>query len=137
PRVAARAPGYAYARHPDGRKRAMTQRFRLASGGRIDRARPIAFTFDGVRYEGCAGDTLASALLANGVHMVARSFQYHRPRGIYTAGVEEPNALVQLGVGARSEPNVRATTQELFEGLVAESQNRSPSLRYDVGGVND
>ena len=115
----------------------MTQRFRLPSGGRIDRTRPLAFTFDGARYEGYAGDTLASALLANGVHMVARSFKYHRPRGIYTAGVEEPNALVQLGVGARSEPNVRATTQELFEGLVAESQNRSPSLRYDVGGMND
>jgi sarcosine oxidase subunit alpha len=115
----------------------MTQRFRLASGGRVDRTRALAFTFDGVRYEGYAGDTLASALLANGVHMVARSFKYHRPRGIYTAGVEEPNALVQLGTGARSEPNVRATTQELFEGLVAESQNRSPSLRYDVGGVND
>ncbi len=115
----------------------MTQRFRLATGGRIDRARPIAFRFDGVRYQGYEGDTLASALLANGVHMVARSFKYHRPRGIYTAGVEEPNALVQLGDGAHSEPNVRATTQELFEGLVAESQNRSPSLRYDVGGVND
>jgi sarcosine oxidase subunit alpha len=115
----------------------MTQRFRLASGGRIDRARPLAFTFDGLQYDGYAGDTLASALLANGVHMVARSFKYHRPRGIYTAGVEEPNALVQIGVGARSEPNVRATTQELYEGLVAESQNRKPSLRYDVGGVND
>ena len=115
----------------------MTQRFRLPTGGRIDRGRPLAFTFDGTRYEGFAGDTLASALLANGVHMVARSFKYHRPRGIYTAGVEEPSALVQLGSGARSEPNVRATTQELFDGLVAESQNRSPSLRYDVGGVND
>ena len=115
----------------------MTQPFRLASGGRIDRDRPLAFTFDGIRYEGYAGDTLASALLANGVHMVARSFKYHRPRGIYSAGVEEPNALVQLGSGARSEPNVRATTQELFDGLVAESQNRRPSLRYDVGGVND
>jgi glycine cleavage system aminomethyltransferase T/NADPH-dependent 2,4-dienoyl-CoA reductase/sulfur reductase-like enzyme len=113
------------------------QRFRLASGGRIDRTRPISFTFDGLPFEGYAGDTLASALLANGVHMVARSFKYHRPRGIYTAGVEEPNALVQLGTGARSEPNVRATTQELYEGLVAESQNRMPSLRYDVGGVND
>jgi sarcosine oxidase subunit alpha len=115
----------------------MTQRFRLASGARIDRSRPLAFTFDGVRYDGYAGDTLASALLANGVHMVARSFKYHRPRGIYTAGSEEPNALVQLGIGARTEPNVRATTQELFEGLVARSQNRRPSLRYDIGGVND
>jgi len=113
------------------------QRFRLAAGGRIDRQRPLAFTFDGLRHQGYAGDTLASALLANGVHMVARSFKYHRPRGIYTAGVEEPNALVQLGTGARTEPNVLATTQELYDGLVAESQNRSPSLRYDAGGVNE
>ncbi|MCC6196047.1 MAG: (2Fe-2S)-binding protein, partial [Burkholderiales bacterium] len=115
----------------------MTQRFRLAEGGRIDRARPLAFTFDGLRMQGYAGDTLASALLANGVHFVARSFKYHRPRGIYTAGSEEPNALVQAGHGARTEPNVRATVLELADGLVAESQNRRPSLRYDTGALND
>ena len=89
----------------------MTQRFRLASGGTaIDRARPLGFHFDGRRYEGYAGDTLASALLANGVHLVARSFKYHRPRGIVSAGAEEPSALVQLETGARSEPNTRATS---------------------------
>src|SRR4029079_17286884 len=115
PHVASRAPRHAKPRRPRRGSCTMTQRFRLWTGGRIDRARPIAFRFDGVRYQGYEGDTLASALLANGVHMVARSFKYHRPRGIYTAGVEEPNALVQLGDGAHSEPNVRATTQELFE----------------------
>jgi sarcosine oxidase subunit alpha len=115
----------------------MTQPFRLREGGEIDRTRPLAFTFDGVRFTGFAGDTLASALLANGVHLVARSFKYHRPRGIYTAGSEEPNALVQVGEGARTEPNVRATTLELYDGLVAQSQNRWPSLRFDVGALND
>ncbi len=74
----------------------MTQRFRLADGGIVDRTRPLSFEFDGVRYQGFAGDTLASALLANGVHLVGRSFKYHRPRGIFSAGPEEPNALVQL-----------------------------------------
>jgi len=113
----------------------MTQRWRLSDGGAIDRSRPLAFTYDGVRYEGYAGDTLASALLANGVHLVARSFKYHRPRGIVTAGVEEPCALVQLGEGARSEPNTRATTVELFEGLVARSQNCWPSVRFDLGAI--
>ena len=103
----------------------------------MERTRPLAFDFDGVRYEGCNGDTLASALLANGVHVVARSFKYHRPRGIYTAGADEPNALVQLGRGAHTEPNVRATMQPLYEGLVAQSQNRWPSLRFDVGAISD
>ena len=113
----------------------MTQEFRLARGGRIERDRVLSFRFDGVSYTGHPGDTLASALLANGVHLVARSFKYHRPRGILGAGVEEPNALVTLGEGARREPNVRATEAELFEGLVAESQNRWPSLRIDVGAL--
>ena len=113
----------------------MMQAWRLADGGLIDRARPLAFTFDGLRYEGFAGDTLASALLANGVHLVARSFKYHRPRGIYSAGVEEPNALVQLGVGALTEPNTRATTVDLYDGLVAHSQNCWPSVRFDVGEI--
>ena len=115
----------------------MTQSHRLAEGGIVDRSRPLRFSYDGASYEGYAGDTVASALLANGVHLVARSFKYHRPRGIYTAGVEEPNALLQIGEGARSEPNVRATVQQLYDGLVAASQNRWPSLRFDVGAVND
>src|SRR3954447_3029086 len=113
------------------------QRFRLAEGGRIDRAAPVRFRFDGRAYEGCAGDTLASALLANGVHLVGRSFKYHRPRGILSAGAEEPNALVEVERdGARRTPNVRATVQELYDGLAAHSQNRWPSLAFDVGAVN-
>jgi sarcosine oxidase subunit alpha len=113
----------------------VTQPFRLAGGGIVDRARPLAFEYDGTRYEGYAGDTLASALLANGVHLVGRSFKYHRPRGIYSAGAEEPNALVQLARGARTEPNARATTIELYEGLGARSQNCWPSVRFDAGAV--
>jgi len=109
-----------------------TQPFRLARGGRIDRTRPLAFTFDGRAYGGFSGDTLASALLANGVHLVGRSFKYHRPRGIYSAGPEEPNALVSLRKGDRHEPNVTATTVELFDGLEAASQNRWPSLGFDL-----
>ena len=110
---------------------------RLASGGRIDRARAaLASRFDGRDYRGFAGDTLASALLANGVHLVGRSFKYHRPRGIMTAGAEEPNALVQLErPGGRSDPNLRATEVELYDGLTAASQNRWPSLGFDVGAV--
>ena len=113
----------------------MTQRYRLASGGAIDRARPLRFTFDGATLGGYAGDTLASALLANGVHLVGRSFKYHRPRGIVSCGAEEPNALVQLDVGARTEPNARATQVELYDGLVAASQNCWPSVRFDVGAI--
>jgi glycine cleavage system aminomethyltransferase T/NADPH-dependent 2,4-dienoyl-CoA reductase/sulfur reductase-like enzyme len=105
------------------------------AGSRIDRTQPLRFTFDGVAYEGYRGDTLASALLANGVHLVARSFKYHRPRGIYAAGSEEPNALVRVGSGARATPNTRATEIELFDGLVAESQNRWPSLALDVASM--
>ena len=113
----------------------MTHRWRLAEGGSIDRARPLEFEYDGVRYEGYAGDTLASALLANGVHLVGRSFKYHRPRGIYSAGAEEPNALVQVERGARSEPNTRATMLELYQGLCARSQNCRPSVRFDAGAI--
>ncbi len=115
----------------------MSQQFRLSSGGQIDRGRSVSFTFDGKSYLGYEGDTLASALLANGVHLVGRSFKYHRPRGIQTAGSEEPNALVELRSGPRKEPNTRATTVELFEGLVANSQNRWPSLSFDVMSVNN
>jgi sarcosine oxidase subunit alpha len=113
------------------------QRCRLPIGGVIDRGQLLPFRFDGRNYDGYAGDTLASALLANGVHLVGRSFKYHRPRGILGAGVDEPNALIQLGRGAHSEPNVRATTQELYAGLCAASQNRWPSLSLDIGAIND
>ena len=105
---------------------------RLPSGGRIDRSRPVRFSFDGKTFHGFHGDTLASALLANNVRLVGRSFKYHRPRGILSAGSEEPNALVELRSGARREPNTRATTVELYEGLEASSQNRWPSLRFDL-----
>ena len=110
--------------------------FRLSSGGRIDRAKTLGFSFDGKALEGHPGDTLASALLANGVQLVGRSFKYHRPRGILTAGAAEPNALVTTGSGGRTEPNTRATMIELYEGLAAKSQNRWPSLGFDVGAVN-
>ncbi|RUX38003.1 FAD-dependent oxidoreductase, partial [Mesorhizobium sp. M4A.F.Ca.ET.050.02.1.1] len=109
---------------------------RLA-GGLVDRSQKLNFTFDGKSYEGHSGDTLASALLANGVRLMGRSFKYHRPRGVLSAGSEEPNALVELRSGARQEPNTRATVVELFEGLVARSQNRWPSLSFDAIAVND
>jgi sarcosine oxidase, subunit alpha len=112
--------------------------FRNASGGRIDRAQAVKFQFDGATYEGFAGDTLASALLANGVHLVGRSFKYHRPRGILAAGAEEPNGLVTvIRDAARMTPNLRATQVELYDGLIAESQNRWPSLNVDFGRIND
>ena len=102
----------------------------------IDPSQPISFSFDGRVYTGFKGDTLASALLANNVHLVGRSFKYHRPRGIMAAGAEEPNALVRVGRGARIEPNLKATQIELYDGLVAESQNRFPSLKCDIGAIN-
>jgi sarcosine oxidase subunit alpha len=111
---------------------------RDAARGRIDRSRPLRFTFDGRDNQGFAGDTLASALLANGVHLTGRSFKYHRPRGILAAGSEEPNALVTVvRDDARKTPNLRATQVELYDGLAAHSQNRWPSLAVDVGRVND
>ena len=109
---------------------------RLATGGRITREATLNFSFDGRTYHGYPGDTLASALLANGVHLVARSYKYHRRRGIYSAGPEEPNALVQLRSGAHTEPNSRATMVELFDGLSATSQNAWPSLAFDWRAVN-
>lgn len=110
---------------------------RLARGGRLlDRGARIGFTFNGRRMSGYAGDTLASALLANGQVLAGRSFKYHRPRGIVAAGPEEPNALMGLGEGGTFEPNQRATTQELFDGLRAESQNHWPSLQFDIGAIN-
>ncbi|MBZ9865260.1 sarcosine oxidase subunit alpha [Mesorhizobium sp. CA15] len=109
---------------------------RLNNGGLIDRSTALNFRFDGKTLFGFKGDTLASALVANGVKLVGRSFKYHRPRGILTAGSEEPNALVELRSGARREPNTKATTAELYEGLEAASQNRWPSLNFDVMSVN-
>jgi sarcosine oxidase subunit alpha len=115
----------------------MTGAFRTALGGHIDRARPLSFSFDGRRYTGCEGDTLSSALLANGVHLVGRSFKYHRPRGILSAGAEEPNALVTIDRGAgRVTPNLRATQLELYDGMRARSQNRFPSLAWDFGAAS-
>jgi sarcosine oxidase subunit alpha len=114
----------------------MDQPCRLFAGGRLDRDVALGFRFDGREYTGFAGDTLASALLAADVHLVGRSYKYHRPRGILTAGAEEPNALVQLEEGAYTQPNLRATQVELYEGLCAASQNCWPSLRFDLGAVN-
>src|SRR5690242_13682593 len=111
----------------------MSSAFRIPDAGRIDRSRPCRFHFNGQPLEGYAGDTLASALLANGVHLVGRSYKYHRPRGILSAGSEESNALIQLERGNRTEPNLRATQIEIYEGLVASSQNAWPSVETDVG----
>ncbi|MCC0045047.1 MAG: (2Fe-2S)-binding protein, partial [Brucellaceae bacterium] len=111
---------------------------RVPKAGRLTPAREVRFTFDGKAMTGLDGDTLASALLANGVHLVGRSFKYHRPRGILSAGSEEPNALVGIRRdAARRTPNVRATVQEIYDGLEAVSQNRWPSLSFDTGAIND
>jgi sarcosine oxidase subunit alpha len=112
------------------------QPFRRRTGGLIDRTSLLRFRFDGRELTGHPGDTLASALLANGVRLVGRSFKYHRPRGVLTAGSEEPNALVELRNGARRQPNTRATMAELYDGLEAASQNRWPSLGFDLLAVN-
>ncbi|MCF2871919.1 sarcosine oxidase subunit alpha family protein [Octadecabacter sp. G9-8] len=110
---------------------------RIAGKGLNAGGAPVSFSFDGTIYEGREGDTLAAALLANDVRLVGRSFKYHRPRGILTAGSEEPNALVTLGTHAAQDPNIRATTQELYDGLAARSQNAWPSLKRDAMAVND
>ncbi|MCH9675484.1 MAG: (2Fe-2S)-binding protein, partial [Gammaproteobacteria bacterium] len=115
----------------------MSQPNRIGALGQVDRSKTFEFSFDDVHYAGHPGDTLASALLANGVRLMGRSFKYHRPRGVLTAGSEEPNALVELHEGARRDPNTRATTVELYDGLVAHSQNRYPSLKHDLLEVND
>ena len=114
----------------------MTQSHRI-DGGQIDRSRSLKFEWNGKKMAGHPGDTLASALVANGVQLVGRSFKYHRPRGIFSAGSEEPNALVQLRKGAAQEPNTRATTVELFDGLSATSQNHRGSLEWDLMAAND
>lgn len=110
--------------------------YRLAEGGLVDRSRPLSFTVDDKPYIGFEGDSLASALLANGRMLMGRSFKYHRPRGVLTAGAAESNALMTIGEGGRTEPNTRATMQELYQGLVAQSQNRWPSLDFDIGSFN-
>ena len=116
----------------------MAENFRSSETIFLDKTNRISFKFNGKNYYGYKGDTLASALLSNGVHLVGRSFKYHRPRGIMTCGSEEPNAIVQIGGnGAFTEPNVRATEQELYEGLEATSQNCWPSVEFDIGGINN
>ncbi len=114
----------------------MTGRMRLPQGGLVKRDETLSFTFNGKSYKGLAGDSLAAALLANGVHLVGRSFKYHRPRGIVSAGAEEPNALLQVGDDPRTEPNLKATQVELVAGLKAAAQNAWPSVDFDVGAVN-
>ncbi|APZ50732.1 sarcosine oxidase subunit alpha [Salipiger abyssi] len=112
--------------------------YRVSGRGRVDTSRPVTFTFDGKSFTGAQGDTVASALLANGVHLMGRSFKYHRPRGAVAAGSEEPNALIGTRRGpGRFEPNTRATVQEIWNGLETNSQNKYPSLKFDVGAVND
>src|ERR671918_572889 len=115
----------------------MAANYRISGHGRLAQTKTTRFSFDGRALSGVEGDTLASALLANGMHLIARSFKYHRPRGILSAGAEEPNALVQLRHGARTEPNARATQIELYEGLVAASQNCWPSVRFDIGALGN
>ncbi|MBO9630288.1 MAG: sarcosine oxidase subunit alpha [Shinella sp.] len=111
---------------------------RIAGQGRLTPAKTARFTFDGKTIDALVGDTVASALLANGVHLVGRSFKYHRPRGILSAGPEEPNALIDVSRdAARRQPNVRAPVQEVFDGMKVESQNRFPSLAFDIGGINN
>ena len=115
----------------------MTQKYRIEKIGFIKRDKKVSFKFNGKKFFGYQGDTLASALLANGIHLVGRSFKYHRPRGFIGAGVDEPNAKVQLYSGAKSEPNALATEVELVEGLVAKSQNCFPSVSFDFGAINN
>jgi len=115
----------------------MSQTYRLNNSGQINRDKKISFKFNGKKYFGYEGDTLASALLANGIHLVGRSFKYHRPRGFFGAGVDEPYAIVQMVRNKETEPNVRATEQELFEGLEAKSVNCWPSVNFDIGAINN
>ncbi|MCP4822466.1 MAG: FAD-dependent oxidoreductase, partial [Shimia sp.] len=111
---------------------------RLSSGGRLlNTTKQVSFSFNGKQFTGYEGDTLASALLANDQMLMGRSFKYHRPRGVVASGAEEPNALVNLSAGGKFEPNQRATTTELFDGLSAASQNHWPSLEFDVGVANN
>ncbi|RYH00186.1 MAG: sarcosine oxidase subunit alpha, partial [Alphaproteobacteria bacterium] len=111
---------------------------RIAGKGRLTPAKTARMTFDGTQLNALEGDSVASALLANGIHLAGRSFKYHRARGILTAGPEEPNALFDISRDAgRSTPNVRGPMQEVYDGITVKSQNRWPSLAFDVGAVNN
>ena len=113
-------------------------KYRVNKTKHVDQTKTVSFDFDGKSYHGFEGDTLASALLSNGVHLVGRSFKYHRPRGIMSSGSEEPNAICQINKDTDlTEPNVRATEIELYEGLKASSQNCWPSVNFDIGGINN
>ena len=113
-------------------------KYRINKTRFVDQTKTVSFTFDGKEYHGFEGDTLASALLSNGIHLVGRSFKYHRPRGIMSCGSEEPNAICQINDNTDlTEPNVRSTEIELYEGLKASSQNCWPSLNFDIGGINN
>lgn len=109
---------------------------RLPTGGRIDRERAVTVSFDGRNLPAFAGDTLGSALLAGGEAVVSRSFKFHRPRGVFAAGIEDPNALLTLNAGPLSEPNARATVTEAYDGLQAMGQNAWPNVRRDIGAIN-
>ena len=116
----------------------MSKNLRVKKSKFIDETSRVSFKFNRKKFYGFKGDTLASALLANNVHLVGRSFKYHRPRGIMTAGSEEPNAIVQLhNDSSRTDANVRATEVEIYEGLEATSQNCWPSVNFDIGGINN
>ena len=115
----------------------MTQSHRLNNIGLINRNKKISFKFNGKKLFGFEGDTLASALLANNVHLVGRSFKYHRPRGFFGAGIDEPNAKLQVVINGQSEPNINATEIELVEGISATSQNCWPSVEFDIGAINN
>ena len=116
----------------------MSQELRINNNKFIDQTIRLSFKFNGEKLYGYKGDTLASALLANNIHLVGRSFKYHRPRGIMTCGSEEPNAIVQIGNDpSLTDPNVRATEIELYEGLEAFSQNCWPNVKFDIGGINN
>ena len=110
---------------------------RLDNYGKINREKTFSFSWDNNNYYGFDGDSLASALLANKIQIVSRSFKYHRPRGIMSCGVEESGGLVSVGSRDRKDPNVRATTQELYQGLVAKGQNAFPNVNFDLGEVNN
>ena len=115
----------------------MTKNLRTTNSKFIDQTSRISFKFDGKKLYGFKGDTLASALLANNIHLVGRSFKYHRPRGFFGAGVDEPNAKMQVEINGCSEPNINATEIELVNGLSATSQNCWPSVNFDIGAINN
>ena len=113
------------------------QKNRIHKGGQINRDKSLRFSFNGKTYEGYEGDTLASAMISNGIRIVGRSFKYHRPRGIIGSGAEEPNAIFQIGKDATTEAAIKATQVELYDGLIATNEKGWPSLSFDIGIVND